>query len=117
MNTQDHCYYSDLPSPLSYMRHSEELELEFELELDTDKIIEMALKDRTPFESILFEYGLSRLELIKLMRTELKRSSFNTWMRGVDRAPKEGRKKRSKDSTRLRYGRQKGFSERRSTKK
>ena len=45
--------------------------------IDIDRIIEMAWEDRTPFEAIEAQFGLTESEVIKLMRTELKRSSFN----------------------------------------
>ncbi len=51
---------------------------------DTDRIIEMAWEDRTPFEAILFQFGLPEKEVIKLMRKELKRSSFNLWRKRVN---------------------------------
>ena len=50
---------------------------------DIDRIIEMAWEDRTPFEAIEFQFGLPESEVIKLMRTELKRSSFNLWRKRV----------------------------------
>lgn len=43
------------------------------------RIIEMAWEDRTPFEAIEKEYGLSQDGVIKLMRSELKPSSFRLW--------------------------------------
>jgi len=49
-----------------------------------DRIIEMAWEDRTPFEAIEFQFGLPEKEVIKLMRTELKRSSFNRWRKRVN---------------------------------
>ncbi|MEZ4852893.1 TIGR03643 family protein [Flavobacterium sp.] len=49
-----------------------------------DRIIEMAWEDRTPFEAIKFQFGLPEKEAIKLMRTELKRSSFNRWRKRVN---------------------------------
>lgn len=52
--------------------------------LDRDRIIEMAWEDRTPFEAILFQFGLSESEVIALMRKELKRSSFNLWRKRVN---------------------------------
>ena len=51
---------------------------------DIDRIIEMAWEDRTPFEAIEFQFGLPESEVIKLMRTELKRSSFNLWRKRVN---------------------------------
>jgi uncharacterized protein (TIGR03643 family) len=51
---------------------------------DTDRVIEMAWEDRTPFEAILFQFGLSEAETIALMRSQLKRSSFNLWRKRVN---------------------------------
>ena len=49
-----------------------------------DRIIEMAWEDRTPFEAITFQFGISEAETIAIMRTELKRSSFNLWRKRVN---------------------------------
>lgn len=46
---------------------------------DIDRIIEMAWEDRTPFEAIEIQFGISESQVIALMRKELKRSSFNLW--------------------------------------
>ena len=43
---------------------------------DLDRIIEMAWEDRTPFEAIEFQFGLSEPQVIALMRQEMKASSF-----------------------------------------
>lgn len=48
-------------------------------ESDIDRIIEMAWEDRTPFEAIFFQFGLTNAEVIELMRKNLKPSSFNMW--------------------------------------
>lgn len=45
--------------------------------LDTDRIIEMAWEDRTPFEAIKIQFDLTEKEVIQLMRKMLKRKSFN----------------------------------------
>ena len=37
-----------------------------------DRIIEMAWEDRTPFEAISFQFGISEAETITIMRTEKK---------------------------------------------
>jgi uncharacterized protein (TIGR03643 family) len=50
---------------------------------DTDRIIEMAWEDRTPFEAIKFQFGLGEAEVVALMRSVLKRSSFNLWRKRV----------------------------------
>jgi uncharacterized protein (TIGR03643 family) len=61
------------------MRLSEELTV-----MDTDRIIEMAWEDRTPFSAIEHQFGMSEADVIQLMRSELKRSSFNRWRKRVN---------------------------------
>jgi uncharacterized protein (TIGR03643 family) len=46
---------------------------------DIDRIIEMAWEDRTTFEAIEIQFGLAEKEVIELMRTEMKASSFKMW--------------------------------------
>lgn len=48
-------------------------------EAQTSRVIEMAWEDRTPFEAIAFQFGLNQDGVIKLMRTNLKHSSFKLW--------------------------------------
>lgn len=50
---------------------------------DISRIIEMAWEDRTPFESIALQFGLSESGVITLMRRELKRGSFRLWRQRV----------------------------------
>ena len=50
---------------------------------DTSRIIEMAWEDRTPFEAIKTQFGLSEPQVIKLMRKEMKASSFRMWRKRV----------------------------------
>ena len=51
---------------------------------EIDRIIEMAWEDRTPFEAIHYQFGLAEKDVIFLMRSELKRSSFNLWRKRVN---------------------------------
>jgi uncharacterized protein (TIGR03643 family) len=46
---------------------------------DWDRIIEMAWEDRTPFEAIEAQFGLTEAQVIEGMRRHLKRSSFRLW--------------------------------------
>ena len=48
-------------------------------ERDIDRIIEMAWEDRTTFDAIEAQFGLPEKEVIKLMRREMKESSFKMW--------------------------------------
>lgn len=50
---------------------------------DLSRIIEMAWEDRTPFEAIEELYGLPEKDVIRLMRRELKSSSFRLWRKRV----------------------------------
>jgi uncharacterized protein (TIGR03643 family) len=52
-------------------------------EQQIDRIIEMAWEDRTPFEAITFQFGISEQETITLMRREMKPSSFKMWRERV----------------------------------
>ena len=47
------------------------------------RVIEMAWEDRTPFEAIEHSYGLNETAVIKLMRQQLKPSSFRLWRQRV----------------------------------
>ena len=51
---------------------------------DIDRVIEMAWEDRTPFEAIEMQFGLSEANVIALMRRELKQRSFKLWRKRVN---------------------------------
>ncbi len=51
---------------------------------DLNRVIEMAWEDRTPFEAIHFQFDLTEADVIFLMRSNLKRSSFNLWRKRVN---------------------------------
>jgi uncharacterized protein (TIGR03643 family) len=46
---------------------------------DVSRIVEMAWEDRTPFEAMQVQFGLNEAAVIKLMRAQLKPSSFKLW--------------------------------------
>ncbi|MGV0027710.1 TIGR03643 family protein [Phormidesmis priestleyi] len=48
-----------------------------------DRILEMAWEDRTSFEAIETQFGLSEKQVIALMRREMKPSSFRMWRERV----------------------------------
>ena len=52
-------------------------------EQEIDRIIEMAWEDRTPFEAITFQFGISEQQTIELMRREMKPTSFKMWRKRV----------------------------------
>lgn len=78
---------------------------------DTDRIIEMAWEDRTPFEAIRAQFGVSEAEVIKLMRNNLKRKSFNLWRKRVNEGvSRKHLKKRSAEIRRFKCARQRSIS-------
>ncbi len=56
-------------------------------ERDIDRIIEMAWEDRTPFDAILVQFGISEAEVIQLMKQEMHPRNWRKW-----RARVQGRK-------------------------
>ena len=50
---------------------------------DISRIIEMAWEDRTPFDVIYKEFDITQKELERLMRNNLKPSSFKLWKKRV----------------------------------
>lgn len=51
---------------------------------EVDRVIEMAWEDRTPFSAIKYQFNLTEKEVIILMRSLLKRNSFNRWRKRVN---------------------------------
>ncbi len=67
---------------------------------DIDRIIEMAWEDRTPFDAIEVQFGLSEKEVIELMRREMKPSSWRMWRARVQgRATKHAARSAADDHT------------------
>ncbi|XZE33098.1 TIGR03643 family protein [Pirellulaceae bacterium SH501] len=50
---------------------------------EIDRVIEMAWEDRTSFDAIQDQFGLTQGEVIELMRSELKPDSFRLWRKRV----------------------------------
>lgn len=80
-------------------------------QIEIDRIIEMAWEDRTPFEAIEYQFKLSEKEVIQLMRTNLKLSSFKLWRKRVNSGVSQKHLKRRNDAVkRFKSSRQKGIS-------
>ena len=78
---------------------------------DLDRIIEMAWEDRTPFEAISYQFNIAEKDIIKIMRKELKRSSFNLWRKRVNSGiSSKHLKKRSSSINRFKANRQRCIS-------
>ena len=83
-----------------------------------DRIIEMAWEDRTPFEAILFQFGLPENGVIQVMRTNLKSSSFKRWRKRVNSGvSRKHLKKRNPEINRFKCSRQKAITGNRISKR
>lgn len=83
-----------------------------------DRIIEMAWEDRTSFEAIERQFGTTEKEVIKMMRTELKPTSFKRWRKRVNSGvSQKHEKKRNPEIDRFKCSRQKSISLNKLTKR
>ena len=78
--------------------------------IDKDRIIEMAWEDRTTFEAIETQFGLKQQDVIKLMRKELKPSSFKLWRERTNGRSTKHEALRSDEVDRFKCSRQKIIS-------
>jgi len=80
-------------------------------DIDIDRVIEMAWEDRTPFEAIEIQFGLPESKVIDLMRSNLKRKSFERWRKRVNSGVSQKHlKKRNPDIGRFKCDRQRQIS-------
>lgn len=78
----------------------------------------MAWEDRTPFEAIEIQFGLSEGAVIRLMRTQLKRASFNRWRKRVNSGVSQKHlSKRSEEIARFKCTRQRQISQNKISKR
>jgi len=77
---------------------------------EIDRIIEMAWEDRTPFDAIKAQFGLSEKEVIELMRMHLKPSSWKRWRERVHGRKTKHSALRSNSIDRFKCTRQRAIS-------
>ncbi|WP_091549282.1 TIGR03643 family protein [Thermoflexibacter ruber] len=77
---------------------------------DIDRIVEMAWEDRTPFEAIKAQFGVSEAEVIEIMRLEMKPSSWRMWRARVQGRKTKHKNLRSEEIDRFKCSRQKPIS-------
>ena len=68
----------------------------------TNRIIEMAWEDRTPFDAIEAQFGISEKGVIKILRKNLKKSSFKLWRKRVSGRKTKHRKNHTTTTYRFR---------------
>jgi uncharacterized protein (TIGR03643 family) len=77
---------------------------------ETDRVIEMAWEDRTPFDAIKLQFGLSEKEVIELMRNNLKQNSWKRWRERVQGRKTKHVASRSEEVDRFKCTRQRAIS-------
>jgi uncharacterized protein (TIGR03643 family) len=79
--------------------------------VEIDRVIEMAWEDRTPFEAIKMQFGLSEAQVIELMRRQLKPSSWRLWRKRVNQGVSQKHaRKRNEDIQRFKCNLQRQIS-------
>lgn len=74
--------------------------------IEIDRIVEMAWEDRTPFDAITLQFGVSEKETIEIMRREMKPSSFRMWRARVQGRATKHLANRSEEVDRFKCSRQ-----------
>lgn len=82
-----------------------------------DRIIAMAWEDRTPFEAIQFQFGLTEADVIRLMRREMTLKNWKKWRARVQGRKTKHRALRGGEVDRFRCSRQRDISGNRISKR
>jgi len=77
---------------------------------EIDRIVEMGWEDRTPFDAIKAQFGVSEAEVIAIMRREMKPSSFRMWRARVQGRSTKHTALRSEAIDRFKCTRQRSIS-------
>jgi len=77
---------------------------------ETDRIIEMAWEDRTPFDAIFIQFGLREDQVKTLMKKELKFSSYRLWRERVENCSTKHAQKRNPEIDRFKCNLQRTIS-------
>ena len=84
---------------------------------DINRIVEMAWEDRTSFDAIEAQFGIPEKDVIKIMRKEMKPSSFRMWRKRVQGRSTKHRAFGKEDPARFKSSRQKNISLNKITKR
>ena len=82
-----------------------------------DRIIEMAWEDRTPFEAIEFQFGLTEAEVIRLMKHEMELRNWKKWRARVQGRATKHLALRSEEVIRFKCSRQRQITRNRVSKR
>ena len=85
--------------------------------MDTDRIIEMAWEDRTPFDAIETQFGLKESAVKALMKQSLKPSSYIRWRKRVEQCKTKHAATRNSDISRFKSKAQRAISQNKLSKR
>ncbi len=77
---------------------------------EIDRIVEMGWEDRTTFDAIYNQFGMTEKQTIKIMRKEMKPSSFRMWRKRVQGRKTKHDSLRKDEVKRFKSTRQKAIS-------
>lgn len=77
---------------------------------DIDRIVEMGWEDRTTFDAIFRQFGMTEKQTINIMRREMKPSSFRMWRKRVQGRKTKHEALKKDDVKRFKSTRQKTIS-------
>jgi uncharacterized protein (TIGR03643 family) len=86
-------------------------------EADIDRIIEMAWEDRTPFDAIKVQFGMTEADVIALMKREMTLKNWQKWRARVQGRKTKHRALRDDEVLRFKCTRQKAVSGNRISKR
>jgi len=79
-------------------------------DIQIDRIIEMAWEDRTPFDAIEYQFGLTEDNVKALMKKHLKFNSYKLWRKRVENCKTKHVAKRIEGIDRFKCTRQRAIS-------
>lgn len=79
-------------------------------ETDMNRVIEMAWEDRTPFDAIKIQFGLSENQVKDLMKSTLRFNSYVLWRTRVESCQTKHLKKRIATISRFKCDLQRSIS-------
>lgn len=86
-------------------------------EADIDRIVEMAWEDRTPFDAIKAQFGVSESEVIELMKYEMHPNNWKKWRARVQGRSTKHAEKRNSEVLRFKSRQQRIISGNRQSKR
>ncbi|MCB0564771.1 MAG: TIGR03643 family protein [Phaeodactylibacter sp.] len=77
---------------------------------DLNRIVEMAWEDRTPFDAIEAQFGVTEAEVIRIMKHQMHLRNWKKWRARVQGRQTKHRKLRGHKTGRFKASRQKQIS-------